>query len=504
VLGDNFVSAGADDEQPSSAGCMPGTRVNVLSKFMKWVEEDPKRLFWLAGMAGTGKTSIAVTLCRKLRENTEVLFAGGYFCSRSAGSVARMDVRCILPTLAGLLADKSPEFASALAAELEQDRRVAHKPVSDQIGPLLERPLAALAAETRRIVFIVDALDECSNEREMEELLAAFAEFESESKVKFILMSRPETHIRGSRISDDSHTDILQLHTINTADVTEDVRIYISTTFAQNPLSKPWYFETDVTALAKLSNGLFIFASTIVTYILGNKSVQGRTTRLQTALKTVLSQSAVGRGPLDAMYEFIITRAADTSEIEPEELQATQRTLACILRGRMPLSVRALAELLELDTDVLLESLRRLHAAVHVPENINEPGLRTLHASFGDYLFSQASGHIHIPATLGHDILGKSCLRRMMQKDLCFNVSRSQSSFESNSETAPDCIPLSLIYACLHWARHISAASDPSGFEEEIGREFRPKFLPWLEVLSVIGSIGLASGLLLVATSVVS
>jgi len=504
VLGDNFVSAGADDEQPTSAGCMPGTRVTVLSKFVKWAEEDPKILFWLAGMAGTGKTSIAVTLCRELRNNTKVLFAGGYFCSRSAGSLERMDARCILPTLAGLLANKSSEFASALAAELEQDRRVAHKPVRDQIGPLLKRPLAALSKETRQIVFIVDALDECTNEREMEELLEAFAEFESKLKVKFILMSRPETHIRGSPISDTAHADILQLHTINTADVTGDVRIYIGNTFAQNPLSKPWYFDTDVAALAKLSNGLFIFASTAVAYILGNKSVQGRITRLQTALKTVLSQSAVGIGPLDAMYELILTRAADTSVVEPEELETTQRTLACILTGRMPLSVCALAELIEMDMDVLLESLRRLHAAVYIPESVSEPGLRTLHASFGDYLSSRASGQIRIPETLGHKIMARSCLRRMEQNDLCFNVSRSRSSFEPNPSTVPDWLPLSLIYACLHWARHINAVLEPSLFDEDIERAFRPKFLPWLEVLSVLESIGLASGLLLVAISAVS
>jgi len=42
---------------------MQGTRVGVLSKFMEWVKSDPKSIFWLAGMAGTGNTSIALTLC---------------------------------------------------------------------------------------------------------------------------------------------------------------------------------------------------------------------------------------------------------------------------------------------------------------------------------------------------------------------------------------------------------------------------------------------------------
>ena len=34
---------------------MTGTRVDVLSKFMAWIKDEPAAIFWLAGMAGTGK-----------------------------------------------------------------------------------------------------------------------------------------------------------------------------------------------------------------------------------------------------------------------------------------------------------------------------------------------------------------------------------------------------------------------------------------------------------------
>jgi len=149
-------------------------------------------------------------------------FGGGYFCSRSAGSIARTDVRRILPTLAGILAGRSQAFAEALAAELEKDRNLGHKPVTNQIGPLLNRPLAKLTPSSRPLVFIIDALDDCSDERELAELLRLLAEFESEAKVKFILTSRPELHIRGTPISNPEHNTILQLHTINMEEVMSD------------------------------------------------------------------------------------------------------------------------------------------------------------------------------------------------------------------------------------------------------------------------------------------
>ena len=247
---------------------MQATRVGVLRRFVDWVKNDPKSIFWLAGMAGTGKTSIAVSLCRMLRKDLNVFLAGGYFCSRSAGSIARTDVRRILPTLATLLAGQSQEFAEALATELEKDRRVSHKPVAEQIGPLLSRPLAALASSPRPLIFVIDALDECSSERELAELLKTIAEFECDAKVKFILTSRPEIHIRGSPISNPDHNSILHLHTIGEGEVRSDIRLYINGTLKSAAGDATWYTDNDIQLLVKQSAGLFIFASTVLMYVL--------------------------------------------------------------------------------------------------------------------------------------------------------------------------------------------------------------------------------------------
>ena len=63
---------------------MKDTRVEVLRKFMDWIKNDPNSIFWLAGMAGTGKTSIAISLCRMLQGDHDVLLGGTFFCSRTA------------------------------------------------------------------------------------------------------------------------------------------------------------------------------------------------------------------------------------------------------------------------------------------------------------------------------------------------------------------------------------------------------------------------------------
>jgi len=488
--------------QPKDAGCLEGTREGVLSRFMTWVQKDARHILWLAGMAGTGKTSVAVTLCRMLDNDPSIVFGGGFFCSRTANVEGRTDVRRILPTLAVLLSRQSPKFAVALAAEIRPNSGVAgYEPVSDQIGRLLQRPLSALASETRPIVFVIDALDECTNERELAELLSAIAKFQCDANVKFILTSRPEIHILGGPISHRAQNGILQLHMIEVEEVTQDIRLYVDDAFSKKKLAKPWYSEADVTALATLSNGLFIFASTVVSYILVATSVSNRTARLQKAL-TAVGQSTVAMSKLDAMYEFVLTEASDMYKVEAEELEATRCNLACILAARAPLSVTALAELRDLEPDDLRESLRYLHATIYVPGEDDEPGLRMLHASFSDYLLERAPENIRISSALGEETLARGCLR-LMGKRLHFNISQSDSSYEPNSPSKPDSITLPLEYACLHWIYHISALPETTGLDQEVEAVIRPKFLFWLEVMSVLDQVRRAAAMLVLAVATV-
>jgi len=504
ALGGRRVYDATHEAQPSGSGCMVGTRVGLLSTCIDWIKNNSKGVFWLAGMAGTGKTSIAISLCRVLAGDPDVLVGGTFFCSRTANQEGRTDVRRILPTLAALLAEISPEFALELAAELKPNSGAAvHKPTSEQFGPLLQRPLEHLASESRPIVFVIDALDECSDERELSELLKAIAAFKCATKVKFILTSRPETHILGGPISNQTRNEIFHLHTIGPEDVNEDIHMYIGNMFAQHPLagSEAWYSESDVRALALLANGLFIFASTVIAYVLDTAAIEHRRARLHTVL-SAMNNSKVATGPLDEMYEFVITRASSTASVEPHELAHTQQVLACILAARMPLSLNALAELLGQTPDVLRASLRRLRAVVHVPNEPDQPGLHSLHASFGDYLFERAAISIRLGRSLGDYSIARGCLQ-VMGKRLHFNVSRSSSSYQPNPSLKPAFIALSLEYACLHWIYHVSGLPEPSSFDELINQIFRPRVLFWLEVMSVLGHVRRAAAMLMFAVKTV-
>src|SRR5436190_18896231 len=78
-------------------GCMEGTRIAILGDLLAWaMDADALPVYWLSGMAGTGKLAIALSLSRLLDANS--LLGGSFFCSRQ-GSPDLRDAQRIFPTL---------------------------------------------------------------------------------------------------------------------------------------------------------------------------------------------------------------------------------------------------------------------------------------------------------------------------------------------------------------------------------------------------------------------
>ncbi|KAJ7618720.1 hypothetical protein FB45DRAFT_680021, partial [Roridomyces roridus] len=63
--------------------CTPETRKELLEKLELWaLDKSPNSspIFWLSGMAGTGKSTVAYTLCKWLQGHKK--FGALFFCSR--------------------------------------------------------------------------------------------------------------------------------------------------------------------------------------------------------------------------------------------------------------------------------------------------------------------------------------------------------------------------------------------------------------------------------------
>src|SRR5256885_242835 len=98
-------------------GCTAETREKVQEDLRNWVQDpNAAKVYWMNGMAGTGKTTIAYSLCEWLEQNQQL--GASFFCSR--GLPTCRDVNRIVPTIAYHLARYSPTFRSALCKVLEE------------------------------------------------------------------------------------------------------------------------------------------------------------------------------------------------------------------------------------------------------------------------------------------------------------------------------------------------------------------------------------------------
>ena len=282
---------------------MEGTRVQLLANAMCLVTtRKGPHIIWISGMAGTGKTSIALTLCQMLCDDPTVLLGGTFFCSRAASSLEQADARRIIPTFATLLVRVVPACAAALAAELRKDPDLAHKSIRDQSQRLLANPLGRLVSLDRQLVFVIDALDQCSDQRQLVELVDALADFKSPVPVKFLVISRPDPRVERSRICHPNLRKVIELDTIDLSEVTADIRFFIQKSFENTPDTTKWYTEDDLDYLATLASGLFLFSAVVVGWILERNRLE----RLN-IVKTQISTSVHAPSLLDQMNSLMVT-----------------------------------------------------------------------------------------------------------------------------------------------------------------------------------------------------
>jgi chloramphenicol 3-O-phosphotransferase len=94
---------------------------------------DSPKMCWLSGMAGTGKTTIACSICDELDKAYQL--GANFFCSRLLPDCR--DVTRVVPTIAYQLASFSYPFRSALCDVLSSDRDLSTYNMDTQFDKLI-------------------------------------------------------------------------------------------------------------------------------------------------------------------------------------------------------------------------------------------------------------------------------------------------------------------------------------------------------------------------------
>ncbi|KAL4963600.1 uncharacterized protein BDV14DRAFT_201791 [Aspergillus stella-maris] len=399
--------------------CFKGTRERLLQDVVDWVD-DPVRpqLFWLNGMAGTGKSTISRTLARYFRDRG--ILGGDFFFKK--GEDNRDSPKKLVPTLVDRLKDVFPVLRDDIQTVIEEHPMIFEDSLKSQFDLLFMRPLQKLPARQRpSLVFILDAIDECRDSRDIEKLLGAISDIRAmeEWDLRFFITGRPEPAVREG--FDELEVNQYQEVRLDQFEGTErDIAAFLGHALSkirerERKKRKPsipddWPGERIIRQLTKMADPLFIAASTICRFI-GDR-----------AFSPVIQLDKIvkHRDPYNTLaniYQTILDQMIfdKTAKDRAEILQDFQRIVGSIVLLYDPLSVTSLAMLLDVEEDLVDRRLELLRSVLAVPDEIDAP-IRTLHLSFRDYLIdpkgSEESPFNINTVARNHDLVNQ-CIRIM-------------------------------------------------------------------------------------------
>jgi hypothetical protein len=474
--------------------CLPGTRESVLQDIALWAKNPRgQNVFWLNGLAGTGKSTIAQSFSEVIAKDGTL--GASFFCSRDY--LDRRELKNIFPTLAYQLACRYPHFRSHIVTTLKNDPTLAHSSLISQLEDLLVNPLSG---GNITCVIVIDALDECIDDQPASAILSVLGRFaEQLPQVKFFITGRPEPRIRtGFRLPLlEPLTQIFLLHEVKPSSVDNDIQLYLMrrlTTIAKRrsdlDLPDPWPCDDEIKALTKKSSGLFIFASTLVRFIESEHHEPNE--RLQLALSGASGTTYEGRTGVDSLYSQVLLHAFSDVR-EPAVFDNVRRVLGAIVLAFNPLSQKALSTILGLSTTLILTNLRHLHSVILLPTDETKE-IRIFHKSFPDFLQDSercTDPRFRINAATYHGDIILSCLRlvKKLKRDPC-----SLPPFTMNQDVVDlprlleDKVGGAARYACGYWARHLELSSISGDYVRRVlvsATEMFHNAPAWIEVLSL-------------------
>jgi hypothetical protein len=478
---------------------MEKTREAILAGLMTWATDVTNtKIYWLNGMAGTGKTTIAYSFAEIL-DNIQML--GATFFSSRLEDDARNVFR-IFPSIAYQMALRFPSMWHALVDVTRRDPDAGNRSVRRQFSDLMVTPLKFVSINCAAGVIpiiIIDALDEFANQNLVVDMLSIISQYSSTLPVKFFITSRPEQNIRFKFNRQDlTLYSKFILHEVEEEIVNADIGIYMRNRLADithercGGLLDHWPSESQFATLIHRADKLFIYAATVCDYISKGDNVKRR-------LEAVTQGNLNGKTEtLDELYSYILHAAYTASD--DEERPDIEQVLRVVTSALSPLSVKGISDILHIDNSRVTAALSPLHSVVYIPSpfNSNLP-VSTFHASFPDHIHDpKRSGNNFLDLSKSHQLLALRCFETM-QKSLKENICHLEDNFpitQISSSTIAEHISEGLAYACTHWVSHVMGATQEDhaadNLYERVRQLFDHNLLHWIECMSLLGRLGIA------------
>jgi len=479
---------------------------------MDWCEDpDSKCIFWLNGMAGTGKSTIARTVAQELAEKKRL--AASFFFTRGKKDISHS--RMFFTTIAAQLANSLPVLRAFISDAIDNNSGIFQQGLREQWNQLILNPLKSAPTQSIQLVVVIDALDECDSMRDIQLILQLIAEAKDLDtvRIKIFLTSRPEAPIFDGfrQLSGEAYQDfILQsipLDTVN-GDISTFFQQNLAPLKAKHGLGTPWPGEQIIEQLVERAAGLFIYAATTLRFI--RDGIDGPEEQLSLILNTTKS-SLSATEHLDGIYTTLLQHSVlgKRGNQECEELARRFREVVgsiVVMFNTMP--ARNLAQLLQIPFKMVSRTLDCLRSVLDVPENESQP-VRLFHLSFRDFLQDPqrcSDPRFQIDEKERHISLFRKCMEHISQlrENMCDLWGPGVLITEIPTDTIQKSIPPHIQYAYRYWFDHWRRG-DPMEKDIKMIRQFLEQhFLHWLEGLSLIGEISNGAHMIIALEDILS
>lgn len=499
------IASGAafDSYDNRHAECLPGTRTELLRKIEEWSRSaEGKCIFWLNGMAGTGKSTISRTVASRLQDQSSL--GASFFFKR--GEADRANAKRLFPTLIAQLVKNIPQLVPQVERTVEDDPQISERGISEQFKGLVMRPLLRTEqVHTDVMIVVIDALDECEQEDDVKLILRLLPHVQQSNSVRlrFLLTSRPELAIRLGFNDIGNEYQNLILHDIPMHVIERDISLFLKHRVSEirqqssdrwRGLSPGWPGDGKIMALVSMSIPLFIAAATIC------RVLEDPQWPPEDSLKEILSHQS-DNSNLDATYLPVLNRLlANQAKSRKDTLVREYRmVIGVIIMLETPLAIAPLSRLIGISQNLLCTRLDSLHSVFSIPTDGSKP-VRPFHLSFRDFLIDPDT-HDKTPFGIDekemHEVLTEQCLQVMghgLRKNICNLPGEGTLRQDISKETVDQCLSSELQYSCRYWTHHLQRSQDPLGALDSAFCFLQEHFLHWVEVMGILGVISEAVG----------
>ncbi|GCB27637.1 vegetative incompatibility protein HET-E-1 [Aspergillus awamori] len=473
--------------------CLPGTRKELLLDIRDWAVSDRgKCIFWLNGLAGTGKSTISRTVAKDLQE--QGLLGASFFFKRGEGD--RGNAARFFPTIVQQLSTRIPELRAAILQAIRDNPRISTKPLKEQFEELIHRPLHSLdqpSSQTSRLVVVVDALDECDRDDDIGVILQLLPRVQDVNslRLRFFITSRPELPLRSGFNAID-HRDLI-LHEVPRPIIERDISMFVNRKLVsirhKRSLSSDWPGSVNTQILVTMSVPLFIFAATICRLFEDYNLDPAQC--LTEILKYRNEESK-----LDGTYLPVLNRLVSEyrGERQKQLVQEVREVVGTIILLESSLSVTSLSKLMGISAPLINIRLNSLHSVLYIPNNDMLP-VRLFHQSFRDFLLDPSTREktpFWVNEKEMNQMLFTSCLsvmRENLKKNICNLGSYGTKRSDIDLKSIGHYILPELQYSCRYWIHHLARSKDPVSQVNDILAFLKEHLLHWFEAMGILGII---------------